>query len=282
MGSSTENSAYGPTQTLETWPHARRLKWWLAAAVAAGWAPLALGSDTGGSIRQPASLCGVYGLKPTWGRVSRFGSIAFASSLDQVGPFARSAKDLALSLQLMAGPDPSDATSRHEPIPDYSAALTRGITGLRIGRCRAWMEGTGVDRAITAVIDDRLHALSNLGAEIIDVDLPDTQQALAAYYVLAPAEASSNLARFDGVRFGARADARDIHSLYEQTRGQHFGEEVQRRILLGTFALSDGYRDAYYRQAQRVRSHIKKEYNQAFSQCDIIASRRPRRGPQIG
>lgn len=284
MGSSTENSAYGPTHNPWKQHHVPGgSSGGSAAAVAAGWTPLTLGSDTGGSIRQPAALCGVYGLKPTWGRISRFGLIAFASSLDQVGPITRSAQDLATSLQVLAGHDPADATSKHEPVPDYSESLSLGITGLRIGRCRAWMEGDGVDPAISKLVDDALQSLSTLGAEVVDIDLPDTQQALAAYYVLAPAEASSNLARFDGIRYGKREEARDVHALYENTRGKHFGPEVQRRILLGTFALSDGYRDAYYQRAQQARAHIARGFANAFSQCDVIASpTSPVVAPKIG
>ena len=273
MGSSTENSAYGPTRN--PWKNGHipgGSSGGSAAAVAAGWVPLALGSDTGGSIRQPASLCGVYGLKPTWGRVSRFGLIAFASSLDQVGPMTRSARDLAISLQAIAGPDQRDATSKSNEVPDYLSFLDRGISGLRIGRCREWMEGEGVDPKVTQCIDDALQFYSTLGAQVVDIELPDTQQALATYYVLAPAEASSNLARFDGIRYGVREDARSLDATYEETRGKHFGPEVKRRILLGTFALSDGYRDAYYGQAQRVRNHISHGFDMAFSQCDVIVS----------
>ncbi|MEC8024799.1 MAG: Asp-tRNA(Asn)/Glu-tRNA(Gln) amidotransferase subunit GatA [Myxococcota bacterium] len=273
MGSSTEHSAFGATKN--PWDHTRvpgGSSGGSAAAVAAGWAPISLGSDTGGSIRQPASLCGVYGLKPTWGRVSRFGLIAFASSLDQVGPFARTAQDLAAALQVMAGHDPHDATSTAYATDALNTALEKDIRGQRIGICPEWMSGNGLSTGVADTVSHAIEVFEKMGAKIVEVTLPKTQEALAAYYVLAPAEASSNLARFDGVRFGVRNEANTLPEMYKSTRGTQFGDEVIRRILLGTFVLSDGYREAYYRQAQRVRGQITHEFESAFADCDLIAS----------
>jgi aspartyl-tRNA(Asn)/glutamyl-tRNA(Gln) amidotransferase subunit A len=271
MGSSTENSAFGPSRN--PWNHeyiSGGSSGGSAVAVAAGMTPLALGSDTGGSIRQPASLCGVAGLKPTYGRVSRYGLIAFASSLDQVGPFARTAYDAALALSVLAGPDPHDATAAQAPVPDYLAALTGDIRGLRLGVPRRMLD-QGVEESVRGCFNHALDVLRARGAELIDIDLPHAKYAIATYYVVATAEASSNLARFDGVRYGFRAaGVRGIREMYEKTRSQGFGPEVKRRIMLGTYVLSAGYYDAYYLQAQRVRTLIRRDYEQAFERVDAV------------
>ena len=272
MGSSTENSAFGPTRN--PWDQTRvpgGSSGGSAAAVAAGLATVALGSDTGGSIRQPAALCGVVGLKPTWGRVSRYGLIAFASSLDQVGPIARSARDAATVLTAIAGHDPRDSTSTRRSLPDMSEALEGPLGALRIGVPGAtfW---NGVDDEVETAVRAALDTLVAEGATLVDVALPDPDHALAAYYVIAPAEASSNLARFDGVRYGLRAPADKLRDMYESTRGNGFGAEVKRRIMLGTYALSAGYYDAYYARAQRVRAAIAAGFDAAFERCDVICS----------
>jgi aspartyl-tRNA(Asn)/glutamyl-tRNA(Gln) amidotransferase subunit A len=232
----------------------------------------ALGSDTGGSIRQPASLCNVVGLKPTYGRVSRFGLVAFASSLDQIGPFARSARDAALLLQSIAGPDPCDSTSSPQPVPDYAAALTGSIKGMRIGVPEEyWVEGAqpGVVKTVRAAIE----CLRELGAEVGSVSLPHTKYGVAAYYIIAPAEASANLARYDGVKYGySYRDTDDMWEAMEKTREYGFGQEVKRRIMLGTYALSAGYYDAYYKRAEKVRSLITEDFQKAFERFDVLAS----------
>ncbi|MCM3881082.1 MAG: Asp-tRNA(Asn)/Glu-tRNA(Gln) amidotransferase subunit GatA [Vicinamibacterales bacterium] len=272
MGSSTENSAFGPSRNPWNPEYiSGGSSGGSAVAVAAGMAPLALGSDTGGSIRQPASLCGIAGLKPTYGRVSRYGLIAFASSLDQVGPFARTAYDAALALSVLAGPDPHDATAAHEPVPAYTAALTGDIRGMRLGVPRTMLD-QGVDDAVRTCFYVALDVLRSRGAELIDIELPHAKYAIATYYIVATAEASSNLARFDGVRYGFRAPGtRDLKDMYEKTRRLGFGAEVKRRIMLGTYVLSAGYYDAYYLKAQRVRTLVRRDYEQAFQQVDAVA-----------
>jgi len=273
MGSSTEHSAFYPTHNpwdLERAPGGS--SGGSAAAVAAGMAMGALGSDTGGSIRQPGSLCNVLGLKPTYGRVSRFGLVAFASSLDQIGPFARSARDAAILLQAIAGPDPRDSTASNRPVPDYRAALSGSIKGMRIGVPEEyWVEGTqpGV---IKAVRDD-IELLRELGAEVSDVSLPHTRYGVAAYYIIAPAEASANLARYDGVKYGySYRDTGEIWEALEKTRQYGFGREVKRRIMIGTYALSSGYYDAYYKQAEKVRALITQDFDRAFERFDALVS----------
>ncbi len=274
MGSSTENSAFGPSRNpwaLDRTPGGS--SGGSAVAVAAGLAPLALGSDTGGSIRQPAAFCGVVGLKPTYGRVSRYGLLAFASSLDQIGPFARTVDDAAIALGVLAGADPMDATSAPEPVPDYAAALTGDAAGARVGvPWRLLDQGVdaGVDRAFRAAVA----ALEARGARIVDVELPHARYAIPTYYLVATAEASSNLARYDGVRYGYRAplEAGDTpQAMYRRTRAAGFGPEVKRRIMLGTYVLSAGYYDAYYLKAQQVRTMILRDYEQAFAAVDAIA-----------
>jgi len=273
MGSSTEHSAFYPTHNpwdLERAPGGS--SGGSAAAVAAGMAMGALGSDTGGSIRQPGSLCNVLGLKPTYGRVSRFGLVAFASSLDQIGPFARTARDAAILLRAIAGPDPRDSTAANKPVPDYSAALSGSIKGMRIGVPEEyWVEGTqpGV---IKAVRDD-IELLRELGAEVSDVSLPHTRYGVAAYYIIAPAEASANLARYDGVKYGySYRDTDDTWEALEKTRRYGFGREVKRRIMIGTYALSSGYYDAYYKQAEKVRALITQDFDRAFERFDALVS----------
>jgi aspartyl-tRNA(Asn)/glutamyl-tRNA(Gln) amidotransferase subunit A len=271
MGSSTENSGFGATRN--PWDQSRvpgGSSGGSSAAVAAGLCLGALGSDTGGSIRQPAAYCGVVGLKPTYGRVSRYGLIAFASSLDQIGPIAKDVTDAALLLQAIVGHDPQDATSAEEPVPDYVAALGQGVKGMRLGLPREYFVhgmATGVREAVLAALD----VLRGLGAETVEVSMPHTAYALPAYYLIAPAEASANLARFDGVRYGySHPDASDIWDAFRRTRSEGFGEEVKRRIMLGTYALSAGYYDAYYLKAQKVRTLIKRDYDEALQQCDAL------------
>ena len=274
MGSSTENSGYFPTRNpwdLDRVPGGS--SGGSAAAVAAGEAIIALGTDTGGSIRQPAALCGVVGMKPTYGRVSRYGLIAFASSLDQIGPFTRSVDDAAVVLSLMAGFDPLDATSADRPAMEVINNYAGGIKGVRLGVPREYYEVEGVEPGVKAAIDAALTVLQKEGAEVVDVSLPHTDYGLAAYYIIAPAECSSNLARFDGVRFGmSEVDAPNITEEYMQVRREGFGGEVRRRIMLGTYALSSGYYDAYYLKAQKVRTLIKRDFDQAFEKCDVIVS----------
>jgi aspartyl-tRNA(Asn)/glutamyl-tRNA(Gln) amidotransferase subunit A len=235
--------------------------------------PLALGSDTGGSIRQPASFCGVVGLKPTYGRVSRYGLIAFASSLDQIGPFARTASDAALALSVLAGSDPADATASRQPVPDFAAALTGDIRGLRIGIPHAFVTD-GVDEGVRRAVDEALDQLKREGASLVDVDLPHARYAIPVYYLVATAEASSNLARYDGVRYGHRSAAREtqgLKAMYNQTRDEGFGPEVKRRIMLGTYVLSAGYYDAFYLKAQQVRTLLRQDYEAAFGKVDVVA-----------
>lgn len=273
MGSSTEHSAFFPTHNpwdLERTPGGS--SGGSAAAVAAGMAMGALGSDTGGSIRQPAALCGVVGVKPTYGRVSRFGLVAFASSLDQIGPFARSARDAALMLQVIAGPDARDSTCSPRPVPDYGAALTGSIKGMRIGVPEEyWVEG--MEAGVVKAVRDDIERLRELGAEVSDVSLPHTKYGLAAYYIIAPAEASANLARYDGVKYGyAYRDTDNMWEAMEKTRQFGFGQEVKRRIMLGTYALSSGYYDAYYKQAEKVRTLIAQDFERAFERFDVLVS----------
>jgi aspartyl-tRNA(Asn)/glutamyl-tRNA(Gln) amidotransferase subunit A len=272
MGSSTENSSYFPTRNPWNTDHVPGgSSGGPAAAVAAGEAIFGLGSDTGGSIRQPAGFCGVVGLKPTYGRVSRFGLIAFASSLDQVGPFTRTVEDAAIVLEAIAGNDPMDSTSSPLPVDRFRADPRCDLKGVRIGVAREYsVEGMepGVEDAVSAAIQQ----LEQLGAEIVPVSLPHTKYALATYYITAPAEASANLARFDGVRYGLRIDQPTIREMYERTRGEGFGSEVKRRIMLGTYALSSGYYDAYYIKAQKVRTLIKQDFDTAFESVDVIVA----------
>jgi len=274
MGSSTENSAFGPS--LNPWDLSRTpggSSGGSAVAVAARMAPLALGSDTGGSIRQPAALCGIVGLKPTYGRVSRYGLLAFASSLDQIGPLTRTVADAALALEAIAGADRHDSTAAAEPVGRYLAELTGDIRGLRIGVPRGVI-AEGVDPTVTAAVDNALGVMRAQGAEIVDVDLPHARYAIPVYYLVATAEASSNLARYDGVRYGHRANLGRTDTLlemYERTRDEGFGAEVKRRIMLGTYVLSAGYYDAYYLKAQRVRTLLRQDYEHAFEDVDVIA-----------
>jgi aspartyl-tRNA(Asn)/glutamyl-tRNA(Gln) amidotransferase subunit A len=273
MGSANENSAYGVSRNpwnLQRVPGGS--SGGSAAAVAAGLTPAATGTDTGGSIRQPASFCGITGIKPTYGRASRYGMIAYASSLDQAGPMARSAEDCALLLSAMCGPDPDrDSTSLDVPAEDFSLRLNDSLQGLRIGLpAQFWGDGLADD--VRAAIDHALAELKKLGAVVVPVQLPRTELSIPVYYILAPAEASSNLSRFDGVKFGHRAaDPVDLLDLYRRTRSEGFGEEVQRRIMIGTYVLSHGYYDAYYLQAQKIRRMIANDFQQAFTQCDVIA-----------
>ncbi|HKQ73339.1 MAG TPA: Asp-tRNA(Asn)/Glu-tRNA(Gln) amidotransferase subunit GatA [Blastocatellia bacterium] len=273
MGSSTENSAFGPVRN----PFNQELvsggsSGGSAVAVAAGHTPIALGSDTGGSIRQPASFCGVIGLKPTYGRVSRYGLVAFASSLDQIGPFATNAADAARALLVISGHDRHDSTSANKPVPDYLSALNGDIKGLRIGVPPECF-GEGLDPEVREKVETGIRRLADRGAEIIAVSLPHTKYAIAVYYIIATAEASSNLARYDGVRYGFRAEeSRTLSEMYRRTRDEGFGAEVKRRIMLGTFALSSGYYDAYYEKAQRVRSMLVNDFAEAFRRCDVIAT----------
>ena len=271
MGSSNETSYYGPVRN--PWDRDRvpgGSSGGSAAAVAARLAVAATGTDTGGSIRQPAALCGITGLKPTYGRVSRFGMIAFASSLDQAGPMTRSAEDAALMLQVMAGFDSKDSTCADHPVPDYSATLNDSLQGLKIGLPREYF-GEGLDSAVAASIEGAIDLYKGLGAEVIDISLPNTGLAVPTYYVVAPAECSSNLSRFDGVRFGYRCeDPKDLEDLYKRSRGEGFGAEVKRRILIGTYALSAGYYDAYYLKAQKTRHLISDDFKRAFEEVDVI------------
>lgn len=273
MGSSTENSAFGPARN----PHNPDYvpggsSGGSAVTVAAGHVPVSLGSDTGGSIRQPGSFCGVVGLKPTYGRVSRFGLVAFASSLDQIGPFAANVKDAARTLQAISGHDRHDATSANVEVPDYLSALTGDIKGLRVGVPPECF-GEGLDAEVKAKVEAAIKKLEDRGAEIVEVHLPHTKYVIAVYYLIATAEASSNLARFDGVRYGFRTEeARTLSELYRRTRDEGFGAEVKRRIMLGTFALSSGYYDAYYEKAQRVRTMLVNDFAEAFKKCDVIAT----------
>jgi aspartyl-tRNA(Asn)/glutamyl-tRNA(Gln) amidotransferase subunit A len=273
MGSSNENSAYKPVHNprdLERVPGGS--SGGSAAAVAAGMAVATLGSDTGGSIRQPASFCGVVGLKPTYGRVSRYGLIAFASSLDHIGPLTRTVKDAALMLRTIAGRDPMDSTSADIPVPDYVAELQKDVRGLRIGVPKECF-GEGLDSEVRASVEAAIQKLADLGCEVIPVSLPHSPYAIPAYYIVATAEASANLARFDGVRYGFRsAEARTLSDMYRKTRDGGFGAEVKRRIMLGTYALSAGYYDAYYLKAQRVRTLLTRDYEEAFQKVDALVT----------
>jgi len=272
MGSSTENSAFGPTQN--PWGIGRApggSSGGSAAAVAARMTPLALGSDTGGSIRQPAAFCGIVGLKPTYGRVSRYGLLAFASSLDQIGPMTLTVHDAAIALNVIAGGDTADATSASEPVPDYTAALTGDVRGGTIGvPWKLFGEAAGIDAEVMTAFRAALETLAARGATIVDIDLPHARHAIAVYYLVATAEASSNLARYDGVRYGLRAPGA-LESMYARTRAIGFGAEVKRRIMLGTYVLSAGYYDAYYLKAQQVRTLIARDYGRAFEGVDVVA-----------
>ncbi|MBI5775429.1 MAG: Asp-tRNA(Asn)/Glu-tRNA(Gln) amidotransferase subunit GatA [Verrucomicrobia bacterium] len=272
MGSSTENSAFGTT--LNPWDTTRipgGSSGGSAAAVAADEALATLGSDTGGSIRQPAALCGCVGLKPTYGLVSRYGLIAFASSLDQIGSFTKDVRDAATMLGAIAGHDPRDSTSVPRPVPDYTAALGKSIKGLKLGLPKEYMIG-GMDAEVKAAVDAAVKKLTELGAEVVEISLPHTDYAVAVYYIIATAEASANLARFDGIRYGARVDGADPIALYGNTRGAGFGAEVKRRIILGTYVLSSGYYDAFYLRAQKVRTLIRQDFLKAFEQVDAIVT----------
>jgi len=271
MGSSNETSFYGPVKNpwnTDTVPGGS--SGGSAAVVAARLAPFATGTDTGGSIRQPAALCGITGLKPTYGRVSRYGMIAFASSLDQGGPMTRSAEDAALVLNAIAGFDERDSTSVEREVPDYTADLDRPLTGLRIGLPKEYF-GEGLNTGVAKVIEAAIDSYRQLGAEVVEVSLPNSELSVPTYYVVAPAECSSNLSRFDGVRFGYRCEApKDLEDLYKRSRGEGFGAEVKRRIMIGTYALSAGYYDAYYLKAQKMRQLISDDFKQAFEQVDVI------------
>ncbi len=270
MGSSTENSAYGPTRN--PWNHERvpgGSSGGSAAAVAAGLAPWALGTDTGGSIRQPAALCGIVGLKPTYGRVSRYGLVAYGSSLDQIGPLTRTVEDAALLLEVLAGWDPLDATSADLPVGDLRATLSGGVKGLRIGVAREGM-GQGLEAGVREAVQRAIQLLADLGAIVEEIALPTIGYALPTYYLLATAEASSNLARFDGVRHGLRVPADDIIELFSRTRDRGFGAEVKRRIMLGTYALSAGFYEAYYLKAQRARTLVRQDFERAFAAVDLV------------
>ena len=272
MGGSTETSAFGPTANPWNTEHVPGgSSGGSAAAVAAGECMASLGSDTGGSIRQPASFCGVVGLKPTYGRVSRYGLVAFASSLDQVGPFATSVSDAAELLQAIAGEDPRDSTCLRAPVPNYSDRLGRSVTGLRIGVVRECFDQEGLDPQVKASVLAAADLLQSLGAELVDVSCPRFNDGIATYYVIAPSEASANLARYDGVKYGFRADdASSLAAMTARSRAEGFGSEVQRRILIGTYALSAGYVDAYYRKAQQVRTLIRRDFETAFTTVDVL------------
>ena len=269
MGSSTENSAFGPTRNpLDTSRVPGGSSGGSAAAVAAGFAAASFGSDTGGSIRQPAALCGLVGVKPTYGLVSRQGLVAFGSSLDQIGPFTTTVADAALLMEVVAGHDPLDSTSIPQPAPTLSDELSKGVKGMRIGRITDMPEGSSPD--VLARLEAAFDALRAAGAEVVDVRVPSMSYGLTAYYLVAPAEASSNLARFDGVRYGLRVDAKDLNAMYGATRAAGFGDEVKRRIMLGTYALSAGYYDAYYGKALKVRRLIADDFAEAYRSCDVI------------
>jgi aspartyl-tRNA(Asn)/glutamyl-tRNA(Gln) amidotransferase subunit A len=271
MGSSNENSAFGPVRN--PWDTNRvpgGSSGGSAVAVASGVVRVSLGSDTGGSVRQPASLCGIVGLKPTYGRISRYGLVAFASSLDNIGLFGQSSKDIAEVLQVIAGRDTFDSTSADVPVPEYASTLTADIKGKRLGVPRAWF-GDGLDEDVRNAVEASIENFRWLGAEIVNVELPHAKYGIAVYYIIATAEASSNLARFDGVRYGFRAEeSNELRQMYFKTREEGFGAEVKRRIMLGTYVLSSGYYDAYYAKAQKVRTLLKRDYAQAFQKCDAI------------
>jgi len=270
MGSSTENSAFGGTRN--PWDPTRipgGSSGGSAAAVAADECIASLGTDTGGSIRQPAALCGCVGVKPTYGRVSRYGLVAFASSLDQIGPLTKNVADAATLLGVLSGHDRRDSTSIPEPVPNYTRALTGDVKGLKIGLPREYLVG-GLDAEVKSAVDAAVKKFSELGAEIVEISLPHTDYAVATYYIIATAEASANLARFDGIRYGSRVDGNDPAELYNRTRGAGFGPEVKRRIILGTYVLSSGYYDAYYLRAQKVRTLIRNDFLRAFETVDAI------------
>lgn len=272
MGSSTENSAFGPTRN--PWDADRvpgGSSGGSAAALAAGMCCGSIGSDTGGSIRQPAALCGLVGLKPTYGRVSRYGLVAYASSLDQIGPLAWTVADAALLLKIIAGHDPMDSTSAPEAVPDYLAELEKPVAGLRIGIPREYRL-PGMHEEVKAAVESAMKLYQSLGAEVVEISLPHTEYGIAAYYVIAPCEASSNLARYDGVHYGHRTSqpVGDIIELFSKSRAEGFGEEVQRRIMIGTYALSSGYYDAYYLSALKMRALIKRDFDEAFKTCDVV------------
>ena len=283
FGSSTENSYFGPTHNpwnLECVPGGS--SGGSAAAVASDEAIWALGSDTGGSIRQPASFCGVVGLKPTYGRVSRFGLIAFASSLDQIGPITKDVEDAAILTQIISGYDPNDSTSVNQSVPDYTKSLTNNIKGLKIGIPKEYFV-QGLDAEVKSTIEEAVNKLKTLGASVNQVSLPHTEYAVPVYYIIATAEASSNLARFDGVQYGYRSKSDNLIQMYKQTRAEGFGDEAKRRIILGTFALSHGYYDAYYLRALKARTLIKQDFDQAFSDFDcIVAPTSPSAAFKIG
>ncbi|WP_182866294.1 Asp-tRNA(Asn)/Glu-tRNA(Gln) amidotransferase subunit GatA [Stieleria mannarensis] len=274
MGASTETSAFGITKN--PWDTTRTpggSSGGAAAAVAAGTVPLSLGTDTGGSIRQPSAFCGVTGLKPTYGRVSRYGLVAFASSLDQIGPIAWSADDCALLMNVIAGFEPRDSTSLDQPVPDYTLATeSNDLRGMRIGVLRESLQAEGIDESIRTAVSHAIGVLAELGAEIVDVDLPHREYWVPTYYVIAPSEASSNLSRYDGAHYGHRAgeEAKDLVTMYCRSRAEGFGAEVKRRIMVGTYALSEGYADEYYNKALKVRRLIRGDYDAAFSQVDLL------------
>ena len=271
MGSSNENSAFGPVRN--PWDTDRvpgGSSGGSAVAVASGVVRVSLGSDTGGSVRQPASLCGILGLKPTYGRISRYGLVAFASSLDNIGIFGESSTDVARVLQAIAGRDPLDSTSADVPVPDYTSMMSIDVKGKRIGVPRSWF-GEGLDDDVRIAVETSIDNFRSLGAEIVDVELPHAKYGIAVYYIIATAEASSNLARYDGVRYGFRAEgSHELRQMYFKTREEGFGAEVKRRIMLGTYVLSSGYYDAYYAKAQKVRTLLKQDYANAFQKCDAI------------
>ena len=275
MGSSTENSAFGPTSN--PWDTTRvpgGSSGGSASSVAAGQAPFSLGSDTGGSIRQPAGLCGLVGLKPTYGRVSRYGLVAFASSLDQIGPMSLDVEDTALLLGVIAGHDPKDSTSAKLPVPDYVGALKNGsLKGKRVARPKEFFTGEGMDPEVARSVDAAVEAMAKLGAEIVDVSMPNLKYSISCYYLVAPAEASSNLARYDGAQYGFRVpETKNIVEMFSKSRAQGFGPEVKRRIMIGTHALSAGYYDAYYLKALKVRTLIKQDYDRALEKADLIVA----------
>lgn len=275
FGSSCESSCYGPT--MNPWDTGRipgGSSGGPACAVASGEVPMALGSDTGGSIRQPAALCGIVGMKPTYGRVSRYGLIAFASSLDQIGPLAKNVTDCARLLNVISGHDEMDSTSADLPVPDFRKSLINDVKGLKIGIPKEYFPEGGIGRDVLKAVENAKTVLRELGAELVDISLPHTEYALACYYIIAPAEASSNLARFDGDEYGLRVDANDMIGMHQKTRTRGFGDEAKRRILLGTYSLSSGYYDAYYLKAMKVRSKIIRDFKQVFrgkeKVCDVI------------
>lgn len=270
MGSSTETSYFGPTRNpwdLECIPGGS--SGGSAAAVAADECIASIGSDTGGSIRQPAALCGIVGMKPTYGRVSRFGLIAFASSLDQIGPFTKDVEDCAIMMNVLAGYDPKESTSVNVEVPDYRQFVGRDIKGWKVGIPKEYFV-EGIDPEVKAAIEEAIKTMEKCGAKSVEISLPHTQYCLAVYYIIAPAEASSNLARYDGVKYGFRAPAAELLDMYKKTRMQGFGAEVKRRIMIGTYALSAGYYDAYYKKASQVRALIKRDFEEAFKKCDVI------------